>query len=150
MYVYFGIVFNVKYILSNVISNAFIYVYIILYFHTTGGAFIQFQVVICVWRSLKPNSKKQKYSSLVIPMYNCGQARFTLPKTNSSHQKIGPNPKGNYRIPTIEFQVRAVSFREGTWRIIPFSKWLITMVSKSPKKGCSPSKWPKWLINGGY
>ena len=21
---------------------------------------------------------------------------------------------------------------------------------KSPKQGCSPYKWPKWLINGGY
>ena len=29
-----------------------------------------------------------------------------------------------------------------TWRIIPFSKWLITMVSKSPNWGYSPSKWP--------
>ena len=38
----------------------------------------------------------------------------------------------------------------GTWRIIPVSKWLITMVSKSPKRGYSPSKWPKWLINRGY
>ena len=37
-----------------------------------------------------------------------------------------------------------------TWRIIPISKWLITMVSKSPKWGYSPSKWPKWLINRGY
>ena len=37
-----------------------------------------------------------------------------------------------------------------TWRIIPISKWLVTMVSKSPNWGCSPSKWPKWLINGGY
>ena len=37
-----------------------------------------------------------------------------------------------------------------TWRIIPFSKWLITMVGKSPKLGYSPSKWPKWLINRGY
>ena len=37
-----------------------------------------------------------------------------------------------------------------TWRIIPFSKWLIAMVSKSPNWGCSPYKWPKWLINGGY
>ena len=36
------------------------------------------------------------------------------------------------------------------WRIIPFRKWLITMVSKSPKWGYSPSKWPKWLINRGY
>ena len=37
-----------------------------------------------------------------------------------------------------------------TWRIIPFSKWLITIVSKSPKWGGFPSKWPEWLINGGY
>ena len=37
-----------------------------------------------------------------------------------------------------------------TFRIIPFSKWLITMVSKSPKWGYSPSKWPKWLTNRGY
>ena len=37
-----------------------------------------------------------------------------------------------------------------TWRIIPVSKWLITMVSKSPKWGYSPYKWPKWLVNGGY
>ena len=30
-----------------------------------------------------------------------------------------------------------------TWRIIPNSKWLITMVSKSPKWGCgTPFKWP--------
>ena len=41
-------------------------------------------------------------------------------------------------------------FITGTWRIIPFSKWLINMVSKSPNWGCSPYKWPKWLINGGY
>ena len=32
-----------------------------------------------------------------------------------------------------------------TWRIIPFSKWLITMISKSPKWCYSPSKWPKWM-----
>ena len=38
----------------------------------------------------------------------------------------------------------------GTWRIIPVSKWLITMVSKSPNWGYSPYKWPKWLIIGGY
>ena len=36
------------------------------------------------------------------------------------------------------------------WRIIPFSKWLITMDSKSPNWGYSPSKWAKWLINGAY
>ena len=29
-------------------------------------------------------------------------------------------------------------------------KWSITMVSKPPKRGYSPPKWPKWLINRGY
>ena len=37
----------------------------------------------------------------------------TLPETNSSHLKIGRAPKGNHHIPTIHFQVRFVSFREG-------------------------------------
>ena len=37
-----------------------------------------------------------------------------------------------------------------TWRIIPFSKWLVTMVSKSPNWGYFPYKRPKWLINRGY
>ena len=31
------------------------------------------------------------------------------------------------------------------WRIIPVSKWLITMVSKSPKWGYSPYKWPNFM-----
>ena len=34
--------------------------------------------------------------------------------------------------------------------ITPVGKWSITMVSKSLKRGCSPSKWPKWLVNGSY
>ena len=38
----------------------------------------------------------------------------------------------------------------GAWRIIPVSKWLITMVSKSPKRGYSLYKWPKCLVNRGY
>ena len=33
------------------------------------------------------------------------QNLYTLPKTNSSHLKIGRAPKGNDRIPTIHFQV---------------------------------------------
>ena len=39
-----------------------------------------------------------------------------------------------------------------TWRIIPVSKWLITMVSKSPKDrvGLDPLQMAVlWLINGG-
>ena len=38
-------------------------------------------------------------------------------------------------------------------RIISLTKWLITMVNKSPTYGCgTPCKWPftLWLINGGY
>ena len=39
---------------------------------------------------------------------------ITLPETKSSHLKIGRNPKGRETsIPTIHFQVRAASFREG-------------------------------------
>ena len=29
-------------------------------------------------------------------------------------------------------------------------KWLLTVVSKSANSGYSPSKWLKWLVNGGY
>ena len=29
-------------------------------------------------------------------------------------------------------------------------KWLITRASKSPNWSYSPSKWPKWLVDGGY
>ena len=38
------------------------------------------------------------------------------------------------------------------WRIIPVSKWLITMVSKSPIPGVVPftNGRTSWLINGGY
>ena len=39
-----------------------------------------------------------------------------------------------------------------TWRIIPVSKWLITMVSKSPKDrvvGPLPNGLTPWLTNGG-
>ena len=37
-----------------------------------------------------------------------------------------------------------------TWRIIPVSKWFITMVNKSPSWGYSLSKWPQqFIINGG-
>ena len=41
-----------------------------------------------------------------------------------------------------------------SWRIIPVSKYLATMVSNSPKWGCSPSKWPfmdyKWRLLTTY
>ena len=46
-----------------------------------------------------------------------------------------------------------VSFREGTWRIIPVSKWLITMVSFHPLSrvvGPLPNGRYSWLLNGGY
>ena len=43
-----------------------------------------------------------------------------------------------------------VAHMDITWRIIQVSKWLITMVSKSPTWGYSPYKWPKWLVNRGY
>ena len=33
----------------------------------------------------------------------------------------------------VAWQIMGGQIRHPTWRIIPFSKWLITMVSKSPK-----------------
>ena len=46
---------------------------------------------------------------------NLGTNVFTLPKTNSSHLKIGHSKRKRYSIPTIHFQgVKLVSFREGT------------------------------------
>ena len=49
-----------------------------------------------------------------------------------------------WRVPINTHNIRS------TWRIIPFSQWFVTMVGKSPNWGCSPSKQPKWLVNGGY
>ena len=46
------------------------------------------------------------------------EEKVTLPETNSSHLKIGRTPKGNDRIPTIHFQGRTVSFREGRLELI--------------------------------
>ena len=45
-----------------------------------------------------------------------------------------------------------VTKRPPTWRVIPVSKWLITMVIVSPQGPgvVSPSKRPKWLINRSY
>ena len=60
-----------------------------------------------------------------------------------------PDPWGVKKNLTIMF-LRWVVQPPTTWRIIPLSKWLITMVSKSPNWGCSPYKWPKWLLDWGY
>ena len=40
---------------------------------------------------------------------------YTLPETNGSPLKIGRNPIGKACIPTIHFQGRAVSLREGIY-----------------------------------
>ncbi len=36
------------------------------------------------------------------------------------------------------------------WRIIPITKWLTTMVIKSPNWGCSPHKWPFMASKWGW
>ena len=68
--------------------------------------------------------------------------------------KVGPSKPGTTWI-NLHQRIQVFSGGTGhsrihTWRIIPVSKWLITMDSKSPKSGYSHSKWTKWLINGGY
>ena len=49
----------------------------------------------------------------------------TLPETNSSPLKIGRAPKGNDRIPTINFQGRFVSFRDGKPNALVL--WVLTL-----------------------
>ncbi len=41
---------------------------------------------------------------------------YTLPETNSSPLKIGKGPQKGHSIPTIHFQVRTVSFEEGSFK----------------------------------
>ena len=48
----------------------------------------------------------------IFSIQNWGQKRPTLPETNQKPLKIGRNPIGKDRIPTIHFQGQAVSFRE--------------------------------------
>ena len=65
-------------------------------------------------------------------------------------RKVGWNPNAAIGVLEKLFSSLLMTAELGTWSIIPFSKWLITMVSKSPNWGYSPSTWPRWLINGGY
>ena len=89
--------------------------------------------------------------------WRCGNSRFQKVENKSVRESISRKQTSRVsarRHPSTKNDPR-VSLRTGwppvdTWRIIPFSKWLITLVSKSPKQGCSPYKWPKWLLNGGY
>ena len=57
--------------------------------------------------------------------------------------KVGPKSPATSRN-----RYNSTYFRVVTRRIMPVSNCLITMVSKFPKQDCSPSRWPKWLING--
>ena len=57
--------------------------------------------------------------------------RDTLPKTNSSPLKMDGWKMIHFLLGPAFSGAFAVSFGKGTtWRIIPFSKWLITMVSR--------------------
>ena len=54
----------------------------------------------------------------------------TIPETNSSPLKMD-GWKMNFLLGFGLFSgALAVSFREGTWRIIPVSKWLVTPIYK--------------------
>ena len=59
------------------------------------------------------------YTNVCYDFSQCGDSfltqlsRLPSPQTNSSPLKIGRAPKGNDHLPTMHFQGRAVSFREG-------------------------------------
>ena len=69
-----------------------------------------------------------------------------------SLQRSGPFVSPGYLDPNLNAEFFKIhgNTRPIAWMIIPVSKWLITMVSKSPKWGYSPYKWPKWLIKRSY
>ena len=77
----------------------------------------------------------------------------TLPKINMEPENTPLPLEKEKNLPKHYFQVLCFFFFTGcTWRIIPISKWLMTMVILSPPKDRvgTPSKWPwKCLINGG-
>ena len=120
--------------------------------------------------NLSPQSKgrtTKKHFPVVIGCHHPPVNKNVLVKfDNSSKYKVGPyqldynctyreyNPSYPFIRPFLGVVAPFITSRgpscRATWRIIPVSKWLITMVSKSPKWGYSPYKWPKWLINRGY
>ena len=91
------------------------------------------------------------------PSFSCS-IKFT-----QSHKSFGYHPM--FRCPSVKRETSRgswlmadmveemfINWKGSTWRIIPGSKWLITMVSKSPKWGYSYSKWPfhglqMWVTN---
>ena len=67
----------------------------------------------------KPGLYAQKFLMklmLVVPVpFRIGNLKRLLKRTASLHLKIGRAPIGKDRVPTIHFQGRTVSFREGIW-----------------------------------
>ena len=57
-------------------------------------------------------------------------SRCTLPETNSSHLKIGRNPKGKDHLPTIHFQVQTCCSFQGRYFV------LLGAVGRSPSWVC--------------
>ena len=55
-------------------------------------------------------------------------------KFNKSHLKIGQNPKGNARTPTIHFQMRTVSLPEGSRCFSMENKRLVVDPGNTPKR----------------
>ena len=94
-----------------------------------------------------PNTKREEILLVfVVCSMEKKNLRHTLSETNSSPLKIS-HPKRTFHLPTIDFHegtVTVVSFREDTWRIIPFSKWFNNQVGLFPfQMACL------WLTNGG-
>ncbi len=70
--------------------------------------------------------------------WNWPNRKVSMAKLRSRmHNKVE-----NFEWVMLVFELPPINSKRATWRIIPVSKWLITMVSKPPNWGCSPSKWP--------
>ena len=110
---------------------------------------------VSFWRkNFHPSTCSRNFANIHLwRMFNLDQSKCTyFYLKNLSRVPSSPICWSTLR-PEVEMATEKIQSRVWKpypWRIIPFSKWLITMVSKSPNWGCSLYKWPKWLINGGY
>ena len=84
------------------------------------------------------------YPNVTHPSITSLGQQWFLPKCSEAINESSMRPYFLVGVGRVGEDFHALVFSEATCRIVP------TMVSKSPKRGCSPSKWPEWVVNGGY
>ena len=92
-------------------------------------------------RSLQPTTSKQVTTS---PPWNGWRLVHSNNSVWASQSLV--------TLCTFYRQILSLTYSFSSWKLPPPAcpALLVTIVSKSPNWGCSPSKWLKLLINGGY